>query len=128
MTLAAYAEHRLDEAAAEAVEAALAADPALLDDWLAARIAAAAETVSDDFVRQARRAVPEKAVAGQIVPFRPAQATSVRRMLGWGAVAASLLVVGMVGFSLGIDAQQTIDTPNSAVPIDLFESASDAVG
>jgi hypothetical protein len=99
LELAGYAENRLSEAAAEAIEAWLAAHPLAAEDVLAARRAAhsplpaAAELV----VAQASALVG----GAEILPFRkPAAARSWRQAASWAAMAASIAVASLVGYTL----------------------------
>src|SRR5579859_7544795 len=77
LTLAAYADGRLDAAEAERVEAALAADPELLDTLLALRLPPATETPSAALIRSAQALVSAASAAADpvVVPFgrRPAR-------------------------------------------------------
>ena len=99
--LAAYADGRLSDAAAEAVEAWLAAQPEALDDLIAAR--RAGETVAPQrIVDRAAALVSGDATDGRIVPFRrPAVAYAWRVHMARIAVAACLVLTGLVGFTLG---------------------------
>jgi len=122
LSLAEFAEHRLDGPEAAAVEAFLAADPSLAEDIalagrateipprigdaaLAATIARAAALVpaTSEAARQAAR--------HNVLPFRTARpplsspaASSWRLAARWGALAASLALVSWLGFALGSDA------------------------
>jgi anti-sigma factor RsiW len=131
LTLAAYAEGRLDEAAAEAVEAALAADPELLDTYLALRAPAETEAASAALIRSAQALVRTEPV---VVPFPTRKpAAPVKAWLAWGAVAASLLLVSVAGFNLGMatvprtDAVSTSDESPSDL-LDLSSLAGDDIG
>lgn len=135
LTLAAYAEGRLDEAAAEAVEAALAADPELLDTLLALRAPIEPEVASVALIRSAQSLGRGEPV---VVPFpapRPGAAAPrpVKAWLAWGAVAASLLLVSAAGFDLGLKTEHTInataaidDSPSDL--LDLSDLTGDDVG
>ena len=104
LTLAAYLEGRLDEAAAEAVEAALAADSALLDMVLELKQPVEPETVPPAVLVRAQALV---GVSSNVVPLRPAaRRDRVGPWAAWGAVAASLVLVSTVGFNLGISTEQ----------------------
>jgi anti-sigma factor RsiW len=102
LELAAYAEGRLNEAAARRIEAWLCAHPEALDDVVAARTGEEAS---------ASRAVTERAAAlvaadpagAEIIPFRRKATPSYawRMHVTRAAVAASLLLTGLVGFTLG---------------------------
>jgi anti-sigma factor RsiW len=126
LLLAAYAEHRLDETAAEAVEAWLARHPEALEDLAAARELGAAPLAAqppDAAVARAMALVPGP--DPQVVPFRRA----VRPMPVWRfamgrvAVAASLLIVSLIGFTLGTDAYTSMlnGDQSSALNQDLFD-------
>jgi hypothetical protein len=99
--LAAYAEDRLSEEAAEPVEDWLAAHPEAVADILAARLAASAESSDAD------PALVERAIAlvvagdAQILPFRRPARPSWRTAAMWSGMAASLVVTSMIGFTLG---------------------------
>jgi anti-sigma factor RsiW len=123
LTLAAYAEGRLDDAAAAAVEAALAADPALLDALLTLRQPAETTIPSAALIQSAQALVGMAAGdsgGGQaaILPFRrnatdqrrPAIG-STRRWLAWGAVAAGLMIVSTAGFNLGMSTAEAFNPP-----------------
>ncbi len=133
LTLAAYAEGRLDDTEAEAVEAALAADPELLESLLALRAPVDAETASTALIRSAQALVRAEAV---VVPFpgrKPVAARPVTAWLAWGAVAASLLLVSVAGFNLGVatghtaDAISAVDESSSDL-LDLSSLTGDDVG
>jgi hypothetical protein len=126
LLLAAYAEGRLTEAEAAPVEAALAADPALLDTLLALRQPAEPAQPSTMSIQAA-----QALVAGQsdpvVVPFRR-RAAGLGRFSGglaWAAVAASLLLVSMVGFDLGVRTEHVVNATASAdSPSDLLDPFS----
>jgi hypothetical protein len=110
LMLAAYAESRLDPAAVEAVEDWLASNPQILQDILAARpirkgpLPAASEAVI------ARAAALVDAGDAQMLAFRR-PAARVRRWggaVGWGAMAASMLVASLAGFAMGSDTYVTL--------------------
>ena len=134
LTLAAYAEGRLDEAAAERVEAALAADPELLDTLLALRAPAEAALPSQELIRAAQALVPPAEAV--VVPFaRPAAAARpLKAWLAWGALAASLLLVSTAGFGVGmltgsaVNATATSSDESPSDLLDLSSFAGDDVG
>lgn len=99
--LAAYADGRLSETATEAIEAWLAVHPEALDDLIAARSAGnviAPQRVID----RAAALVSGDSTDGRIVPFRrPAVAYAWRVHMVRIAVAACLVLTGLVGFTLG---------------------------
>ncbi len=94
MALAAYAEGRLEASAADALEAAIARDPALLADVRAARAVALGDVAAIPAplrtIRMARALVVE--------PPPPAW----RRAVGWTSVAAAILLVAALGFEFGV--------------------------
>jgi hypothetical protein len=102
LTLAAYAEGRLDEAAAEAVEAAFAADPHLLETLLALRAPPEPETASAKLIHSAQALVRAEPVVVAFPARRPVAPRPVKAWLAWGAVAASLLLVSVAGFDMGL--------------------------
>lgn len=99
LTLAAYAEGRLGEAAAERVEAWLAANPEAIGDFAPAPAAEATQAVLDRAM--ALVAAPADSES-RVVPFRrKAPPPGWRMFAARAAVAASLLVTGLVGFAMG---------------------------
>jgi anti-sigma factor RsiW len=94
LTLAAYAEGRLDGAAAAAVERWLALDPETASDVALARTAPSAAD-AEAAERVAARA--SRLVSGRVVPFRA-------RVVRWAeatAIAASFALIAYLGFALG---------------------------
>jgi hypothetical protein len=130
LLLAAYAEHRLSETAAEDIEAWLARYPDAMADVLAAGASnapsVAAEEPSATALAKALALVSE--TDSKVVPFhRPARPTSPTwRVAGGGvAVAASLLVVSLVGFALGTEAYTSLNgDQQAALSQDLFDPPS----
>jgi len=96
--LAAWAERRLDEAAAEAVETWLALHPEALDDVLAARGAVAPIEPSAAALARGTALVAER--GSSVVPLRH-KAPAWRVAAAWGSMAASIVAVSLVGFELG---------------------------
>ena len=110
LTLAAYAEGRLGTKAVEAIETFLAAKPEIIGDILAARAAvqATAPVASEAVIARAAALVASRAAPAldaRVVPFRHAQVqrSEWRVTLSRLAIAASLVVTGLVGFALGSD-------------------------
>jgi hypothetical protein len=118
VTLAEFAENRLSGPKAAAVEAYLAAHPALAADVTAAGRAAEVPFRIGDAalaatIARAAALVPAgSGAAGRgrfgdnIVPFRAARtpaASSWPMAARWGALAASVALVSWLGFSLGSD-------------------------
>jgi hypothetical protein len=120
LALAAYADGRLAGAAAEAVEAALATDPELLDMLLALGQPAPPAIASAALIRSARGLVPS--------PRRiilPEAAGRVGPWYAWGAVAASLLIVAIGGFGLGMRTAYVVNAVIAAdSPGDLLDPSS----
>jgi hypothetical protein len=103
LLLAAYAENRLPEQAAEAVEDWLADHPETASDVLAARRVAHAETPAASPAVMARAASLVAAGEAQVVTFRrpPSRMASWRAAAMWSGMAASLVVTSLIGFTLG---------------------------
>ncbi|HVJ54485.1 MAG TPA: hypothetical protein VM689_18635 [Aliidongia sp.] len=120
MTLAAYLDGRLDESGSAAIEAALAADPKLLDLLLDLRRPMAAEPAPGGIVARAQALVD--ALPAKVVPFRPRRTNGMSALMAWGAMAASLVLVSLVGFDLGVRTEQSLSAPGTASesPTDLF--------
>jgi hypothetical protein len=128
LLLAAYAEHRLSEAAAEDVEAWLAHHPEAIEDVLAAAGSNAdvLAAMPEAAVVRAMALVP--ASDARIVPFhrRTRPEVTWRIAVARAGVAASLLVVSLVGFALGTDAYTSLinGDPSTALSQDLFDPPS----
>ena len=127
LTLAAYAEGRLDAADDDEVAAFLGQHPELADDVATARQLAAGDvtgSASDpelaSVIARASALVP--ATDDRIIAFRPM--TTTRRVESnwtfaarWTALAASFAMVSYLGFALGSDASYSLaalDQPASA--------------
>jgi hypothetical protein len=138
MRLAAHAEGRLDEAGRGAVEALAADLPELAADVAAAREAKEAPAAPDltkhdparyeRLVRRAAALVPDAPEGREatVVPFRRiggARAPLWRSAASWAALAASFVLTGYFGFSLGSDAYSIIADPDagSAVHQELLD-------
>ncbi len=129
LLVAAYAEGRLSELAAEGVEAWLAADPSRLEDVQAARQLRRDSTALPAPERMLARA--KSIVDGRgakVLSFRrPAERPrSWRVAAAWGSMAASLLITGLVGFALGSDAYSSLlgDRQEMALSQELFDPPS----
>lgn len=113
LDLAAYADGRSGEAAAEAIEAWLAARPEALDDLIAARgtgDAIAPQRVVD----RAASLVADDSSDERIVPFRPSPTSGAWRVhMARAAVAACLVLTGLVGFTLGSGAYDNLLSSSS---------------
>jgi anti-sigma factor RsiW len=120
LSLAAYAEGRLDEVQAEAVEAWLAVSPEALDDIIAARAVnqRPPRLVYEHVLSEACDLVPgiaaEAETGARILPF-PRRLPQWRTALAWSSVAASLLCASMVGFSMGSDAYANLSGTQAVV-------------
>lgn len=122
LLLAAYAEGRLDEAAAAPVERWLRARPEAIDDVMLARRASelTAAGASETAIGRATALVaPPDAV---LVPFRrPARAPLWRVAVVWGSLAASIAVTSLLGFALGSDAYLTLANRSAANGVELLD-------
>jgi anti-sigma factor RsiW len=136
LTLAAYAESRLDAEAVEAVEDWLAVNPQAARDVLAARqaLALAGSAASEAIIARATMLVGAGGSGSQVLAFRrPQTRPSWRRAAAWGAVAASILVASLAGFAMGNTTYVSLagGTPSSLSqdlldpPIGLFNSSDE---
>lgn len=125
LALAAYAEFRLDEAAAELVENWLAAHPEALADIAAARALMRERPDRADDKMIARASALVASSSGTVVPFRRS-APGWRNALAWSSVAASLIATSLVGFALGSDAYQNLsrNQATDAVSVDALDAPS----
>lgn len=122
MTLAAY----LDGAAAPderaSVEAALLRDPALLD-FLIERQARplAAEAASPALLASAQALISEspESDSAEVLDFR--RYVSWRRFVPMGAMAASVALVALAGFNIGLHAQEHLAPTPTATSPDMFD-------
>jgi len=125
MLLAAYAEHRLGEAEAEVVEAWLARHPEAIDDILAAADskAGALSVPPEAAIARAMALVPasDPRVVPLLRPVRPV--VTWRIAVARVGVAASLLIVSLVGFALGTDAYTSLQNSDQSAALgqDLFD-------
>lgn len=122
LSIAAYAEGRLSEGEAEAVEAWLAARPEAVDDIVAARVfdRRPPRVTFEHALIRACNLVPGTVPAAQptatVLSFGRRVAPQLRTALAWSSIAASLVCASLVGFSMGSDAYaslsgtQTVDT------------------
>ena len=114
LDLAAYADGRLSEAAAEPIETWLAVHPEALDDVSAARSTGDA-TVPQRVIDRAASLVASDSSDGRIVPFHPSPVSQSWRVhVARVAVAACLLLTGLVGFTLGSGAYDNLFSSTSA--------------
>jgi hypothetical protein len=129
LTLAAYAENGLDESEAAAVEHALSLDLDLFDAIVAARGEPEFATVPPELLRRAEAAHPDR-LSAKVLPFRrrPAALPQLRDVVGWGALAATLLLVSYMGFGLGASAQQALEGANNAESVDILDASDAAAG
>ena len=120
MLLAAYAEGRLSEGEAEAVEAWLAVTPEALGDVVAARSPGQPQPVDLRMIEKAGALVAgaaAPAAGAKIVPFRPRSLRLLpqwRTALTWSSIAASLLCASLVGFSMGSEAYASLSGTQAA--------------
>jgi anti-sigma factor RsiW len=104
LILAAYAEGRLGPAEMEAVEDWLSTDAELVADVAIARGAALGPSpdAGASIVARATALVP--AEDGRVVPLRrPITSPGWQGIVRWSAMAASILIASVVGFTLGND-------------------------
>lgn len=114
LDLAAYADGRLSEAAAEPIETWLAAHPEALDDLVAARGTGDA-TAPQRVVDRAAALVAGDTSDGRVVSFRPSQASRNWHVhIARIAVAACLVLTGLAGFTLGSGAYDNLFSSTSA--------------
>lgn len=124
MTLAAYLEGRLDEAAAAPVEAWMAADPEALDSVLSAR-AALAETPPEvprhvaararDIVRGRTGRATRAGAGGALLGWF----TGVLRPAVWAGATAAVLLASVSGFELGRAGVENLAALDAAVAADV---------
>jgi hypothetical protein len=118
LALAAYAEGRPSEAAAEPIEHWLASHPELLNDALADLAAAHGLTPASAYTPDEAIIAKACALVGDganenIVPFRRA-VSGWRSAVAWSSIAASLMVASLGGFAMGSDAYQNLSLNTSA--------------
>jgi hypothetical protein len=124
LLLAAYAEGRLSEQAAEAVEDWLALNPLAIQDILAARGVqnAPLPVAADTLIAPASALVGEH--SAQVLAFRRPTASrrSWRTAASWSAMAASILVACFIGVAMGDATYVTLaGSPAGAVGQDLID-------
>lgn len=123
MQLAAYLEGRLGEDEAAPLEQLLAADPAALDDLIACD-PVTPEIPSAAFITRAQALVG----TATVLPFAPRAAPPRRVMTAWaawGAVAASLVLISLVGFSLGMQTERNFNgSTGIGTSIDILDQSS----
>jgi len=129
LLVAAYAEGRLSELAAERVEAWLAEDPARLEDVrLARELRQGGIALPAPEAVLARASVLSDGRSGKVLAFRrpTPSGRSWRVAAAWGSMAASLLVTGLIGFALGTDAYSSLmgDRQEMALTQELFDPPS----
>jgi hypothetical protein len=118
MLLAAYLEGRLGEDEAAPLEQLLAADPAALDDLIACD-PVTPEIPSTAFIARAQALVG----TATILPFAPRRV--VTAWAAWGAVAASLVLISLVGFSLGMQTERNFNgSTGIGTSIDILDQSS----
>ena len=114
LDLAAYADGRLSEAAAEPIETWLAAHPEALDDLIAARGTGDA-IAPQRIIDRAASLVAGDSSDGRVVPFHSSPAShSWRVHMARVAVAACLVLTGVAGFTLGSGAYDNLFSSSSA--------------
>jgi len=124
LELAAYGEGRLDEVATERVEAWLAVHPEALDDVIAAR-GASDSVASPRAIDRAAALVTAEPAGARIIPFRrPAAPYAWRVHLARVAVAASLVLTGLVGFTLGSEVYSNLFGSTESASSGLFDQST----
>lgn len=108
MTLAAYAEGRLDAAALEAVEDWLAVNPQAVQDIVAARQAGAALAMAVPAAVVERASALVAGGSGTVLPFRRRASADWRATAAWAAMAASIVVASLAGFEMGNSTYATL--------------------
>jgi hypothetical protein len=124
LLLAAYAENRLAEEAAEAIENWLADHPETVSEVLAARAMQRAEIPVASPVVMARAMALVAAGNAQVLAFRrPAgRVASWRSAAMWSGMAASLVVTSLIGFTLGNSAYLSlVGVASPALGQELFD-------
>jgi anti-sigma factor RsiW len=107
LLLAAYADNRLEQARVDQVEEWLAQHPEALEDILAARRAAQSPLPQSAPAAVARAAALVSPGGAQVLAF-PRPAARWRSLAAWGCMAASLVMVSVIGFNLGSDVYATL--------------------
>ncbi|HTH98551.1 MAG TPA: hypothetical protein VL574_14140 [Stellaceae bacterium] len=121
--------HDTENALTETVEAMLAADPTLLDDVVALTPPLPPDLPSPDFLARVQALVPPQDAAAVVVPFRLSRSSDAVQpqkprnvWLSWGALAACLACIAVVGFNMGIEAEQNINTSTDQMSIDILDA------
>ncbi|HEV2673575.1 MAG TPA: hypothetical protein VGV37_03475 [Aliidongia sp.] len=134
MLLAAYLDGRLDEPGSAPLERLLQADPAALDDLIDCRThPVGPEIASAAFLRNAQALIPSDHAASTatVLPFQPRPAAP-RRMTAWaawGAVAASLILISLVGFNVGMQTERNINGATGiGTSIDILDQSTTLLG
>jgi hypothetical protein len=133
MLFAAYLEGRLGEADAAALEHLFAADPEALDDLIDSEARPVApEIPSAAFILRAQALVPNARDArpeAAVLPFTPRSRPRVAAWAAWGAVAASLVLISLVGFNLGMQTERNFNgSTGIGTSIDILDQSSGLLG
>lgn len=131
MLLAAYLDGRLDEASAAPLERLLMADPSALDDLIECKAhPVGPEIASASFLSGAQALIPQDPATATILPFT--SRTTPRRVTAWaawGAVAASLILISLVGFNVGMQTERNINgATGTGTSIDILDQSSALLG
>lgn len=131
MLLAAYLDGRLSERDAEPLEELLAADPSALDHLIDGKThPIGPEIASAAFLRNAQALLPPDGATATILPFTPRPATRrITAWAAWGAIAASLVLISLVGFNVGMQTERNINEPAGiGTSIDILDQSNAALG
>jgi anti-sigma factor RsiW len=113
LDLAGFADGVLDVDDHERVAAWVSRDPEAAEDVAAARAAATADPMPppETVVARALALVDaEPARRGNVVPLplHPRTMPTLRWAAGWGSLVAAMVIVGWLGFNLGMDASLSV--------------------
>ena len=114
LDLAGYADGRLDPDDRERIEEWLAAEPALVGDIAAARLASATApppAALEPIIARASALIDGGAARqATIIPFAPRyrRSADLHGLARWGSLVAAMAVASWLGFTLGVDASRSL--------------------
>jgi hypothetical protein len=131
MLFATYLGGRLDEADAAVLEQLFAADPEALDDLIdSGAHPVVPEIPSAGFILRAQALIPATPAVrpeAAVLPFAPRP--RVAAWAAWGAIAASLVLISLVGFSLGMQTERNFNGATGiGTSIDILDQSSGLLG